>query len=76
MRAIRSTITTMRSTADHYRTERRQQHQLERELAEYRSDSERQDLYAMLSRHTAEEIAPIERILNRQARSGVLANNR
>ena len=30
----------------------------------------------MLSRHTAEEIAPIERILTRQARTGGLAYNR
>ena len=56
---------TLRSTADRYRAERREQRELERELAEYRSDSERQELDAMLSRHTAEEIAPIERILTR-----------
>lgn len=76
MRAIRSTLTTLRSTAARYRVERDEQRQLERELAEYRSHADRQDLYAMLSRHTAEEIAPIERILNRQARSNGLAYNR
>lgn len=76
MSAIRSTVTTLRSTADRYRAERRELRQLEREIAEYRTDSERQDLYAMLSRHTAEEIAPIERILNRQTRTGSLAYNR
>jgi hypothetical protein len=76
MPAIRSTITTLRTAADRNRAERREQRQLERELAEYRSDSDRQDLYAMLSRHTAEEIAPIERILNRQTRTGGLASNR
>ena len=76
MPAIRSTITTLRSTADRYRTERREQRQLEREITEYRTDSERQDLYAMLSRHTAEEIAPIERILNQLARTEGLAYNR
>ncbi len=50
--------------------------ELEREIAEYRTDSERQDLYAMLSRHTAAEIAPIERILNQLARTEGLAYNR
>ena len=76
MTAIRSTITTLRSTADRYRTERREQRQLVREIAEYRTDSERQDLYAMLSRHTAEEIAPIERILTQLARTEGFAYNR
>jgi hypothetical protein len=76
MPAIRSTVTTLRTAAERYRADRREQRQLERELAEYRSDSDRQDLYAMLSRHTAEEIAPIERILNRQTRTGGLAFNR
>ena len=76
MPAIRSTITTLRSTADRYRTERRDQRQLEREIAEYRTASERQDLYAMLSRHTAAEIAPIERVLNELARTKGFAYNR
>ncbi len=76
MSAIRSTITTLRTTADRYRAERRELKQLEREIAEYRTDSERQDLYAMLSRHTAEEIAPIERILTQLARTEGLAYNR
>lgn len=76
MSAIRSTVTTLRSTIERYRAERREQRQLEREIAEYRTESERQDLAAMLSRHTAEEIAPIERILNRLARTEGLAANR
>ena len=76
MPAIRSTITTLRSSADRYRAERREQRKLEREIAEYRTNSERQDLYAMLSRHTAAEIAPIERILNQLARTEGLAYNR
>ena len=76
MPAIRSTVTTLRTAADRYRAERREQRQLERDLAEYRSDSDSQDLYAMLSRHTAEEIAPIERILSRQTATGKLAYNR
>jgi hypothetical protein len=73
MTAIRSTFATLRSAADRHRTERRELRQLERDLADYRTDSERLDLYAMLSRHTAEEVAPIERILTRQALPGVLA---
>jgi len=76
MSFIRSTVTTVRTTAGRYRTGLREQRQLEREIAEYRTASDRQDLYAMLSRHTAEEIAPIERILTRQARTGGLAYNR
>ena len=76
MSAIRTTITTWRSTADRRLVERRAQRQLERELAEYRTVSERRELDAMLSRHTAEEIAPIEQILNRQASARVLASNR
>jgi hypothetical protein len=67
---------TLRSAADRYRAERREQRELERELAEYRTQSERQDLAAMLSRHTAEEIAPIERILTRLARTEGLAHYR
>jgi uncharacterized coiled-coil DUF342 family protein len=73
---IRSTVTTLRTTADRYRAERREMKQLEREIAEYRTDSERQDLYAMLSRHTAEEIAPIERVLTQLARTEGLAFHR
>jgi uncharacterized coiled-coil DUF342 family protein len=76
MSAIRSTVTTLRSTADRYRTERREQRQLEREIAEYRTASERSDLLAMLSRHTAEEIAPIERVLTQLARTEGLAFHR
>ena len=76
MHAIRSTVATARSTAGRYLAELREQRQLERELAEYRSDSDRQDLYAMLSRHTAEEVAPIERILNRQNPGRGLAHHR
>jgi hypothetical protein len=67
---------TLRSTADRYRAQRREQRELERELAEYRTESERQDLAAILSRHTAEEIAPIERILTRLARTEGLAYHR
>jgi hypothetical protein len=76
MLATRSTFTALRSLADRHCAERRAQRQLERELAEYHSGSARQDLYAMLSRHTAEETAPIERILNRQVCTGGPESNR
>ena len=76
MNAIRSTVMTLRATADRRRAERRELRELERELAEYRTQSDRQDLAAMLSRHTAEEIAPIERILTRLSRAEGLANYR
>jgi hypothetical protein len=73
---IRSTATSLRSIAVRHRDERRDQRKLEQELAEYKCGSARQDLDAMLSRHTEEEIAPIERILNRQACSGGTVYNR
>lgn len=76
MPAIRPTVTALRTAAARRRALRTEQRQLERELAEYRSDAERQELAAMLSRHTAEEIAPIEAILLRQSRPGGLAYNR
>lgn len=67
---IRSTVNFVRSAVADYRSDVRAQRRLVNELAEYRSPSERQDLYSSLSRHTAEEIAPIERILNLQAAAG------
>jgi hypothetical protein len=73
MPAIRCTVTALRNTAVRHRTLRREQRQLERELAEYRTDAERLDLAAVLARHTAEEVAPIERIILRQSRPGGLA---
>ncbi|MEP7054829.1 MAG: hypothetical protein ABI912_06235 [Actinomycetota bacterium] len=51
--------------------ERREAHQrrlrLERELAVYDSPSDRHELDAILSRHTAEQTLEIDRILARQA---------
>lgn len=66
----RLTLAALRTAAARYRSDLRAHKQLEREIAEYRSASERQDLYALLSRHTAEEIAPIERIIYRHAAAG------
>jgi hypothetical protein len=71
MSSIVSTANNLRSNLAHRRSIRRQQLQLERELASYSSPSDRVELDAMLTRHTAEEIAAIERILNRQAINSV-----
>ena len=73
MTAVRTTLTTMGEAVARRRTVRAEQRRLERELAEYRSPAERHELDAILSRHTAEEIAPIERIVLRQSRPGGLA---
>jgi len=76
MPAIRSTVTDLRATAARRRALRAAHRQLERELAEYRSSAERHELDAILSRHTAEEIAPVEAIVSRQHRPGGLAFQR
>ena len=67
MSTIVSTANNLRSTLALRRSDRRQQLQLERELASYSSPSDRVELDAMLTRHTADEIATVERILNHQA---------
>ena len=76
MPAIRSTVIELRATAARRRAVRASHRQLERELAEYRSPAERHELDAILSRHTAEEIAPVEAIVARQHRPGGLAFQR
>lgn len=67
MSTIVSTANNFRSTLALRRSVRRQQLQLEKELASYSSPSDRVELDAMLTRHTADEIATVERILNDQA---------
>ena len=67
MSTIVSTTNNFRSTLALRRSVRRQQLQLEKELASYSSPSDRVELDAMLTRHTADEIATVERILNDQA---------
>lgn len=64
---VTSTITTLRSTLAHRRSAHRAHTQLQRELAGYDTPSARRELDAIMARHTAEEIAPIERILSRQS---------
>ena len=67
MSPVTSTITTLRSTLAHRRSAHRARTQLQRELAGYDTPSARRELDAILARHTAEEIAPIERILSQQS---------
>ena len=67
MSSVVSTANNLRSTIALRRSVRRQQLQLEKELASYSSQSDRAELDAMLTRHTADEIATVERILNDQA---------
>lgn len=76
MPAIRPARTDRRATAARRRARLTDQRRLERELAEYRTKAERQELDAILARHTAEEVAPLERILLRQTRPGGLAYQR
>ena len=67
MSPVTSTITTLRSTLAHRRSAHRARTQLQRDLAGYDTPSARRELDAILARHTAEEIAPIERILSQQS---------
>ena len=76
MPAIRSTVTDLRASAVRRHALRASHRQLERELAEYRSSAERHELDAILSRHTAEEIAAVEQIVARLHRPGGLAYQR
>jgi hypothetical protein len=67
MSPVTTTLTTLRSTLADRRSAHRARTQLERELAGYDTPSARRELDAILARHTAEEIAPIEKILSRQS---------
>lgn len=56
------------STRDDLRTRREQRvetRRLQRELAAYSSPSDRAELDAILSRHPADVVAPLEDIINR-----------
>jgi hypothetical protein len=67
MSPVLTTVTTLRSAFFERRSVRHEQHKLARDLASYDTPSARRELDAILSRYTAEEIAPIEKILNRQS---------
>ena len=66
MSPVTATITTLRSTLTHRRSAHLARTRLERELASYDTPASRRELDAILARHTTEEIAQIEQILNRQ----------
>lgn len=68
MTAVTTTMASLRSTISHGLAARRERQQLERELANYRTPNEREELSAILARHTTEESEPIARIMRGQAR--------
>ena len=61
------TMSSIRHGVARRRVARRDRRRLERELASYRSPSERRELDAIIGRHTADETKAVEAILHRQA---------
>jgi hypothetical protein len=61
------TITALRTQLAERRMVRQRNRRLEEELASYSTPSERLELDAILSRHTAEEISQLEAMLSRTA---------
>ena len=66
MRTAVPTGTTVRARLARHSVLRREQRQLERELATYETPSARHELDAIISRHTADEAAHIRRVLSRR----------
>ena len=64
-----STLTSMRTSLAERATARARRRQLARELAAYRTPAERLELDSILGRHSAEETAEIEAILDQQKAS-------
>jgi hypothetical protein len=60
-------ITNLRTLLAERRLVRQRNKRIEQELASYSTPAERLELDAILSRHTAEEIAELEQILGRSA---------
>jgi hypothetical protein len=60
-------LTALRGQLEHSRDARSTRKALQRELATFTSQSDLDDLYAILDRHTEEETAHIRRILARRA---------
>lgn len=60
-------VKSLRSSLATRRNARLKRRSLERQLASYTSESDRLELDAILSRHTAEETSEIRSIINRQA---------
>jgi len=61
------TITNLRTHLAERRLVRQRNKRIEEELASYSTPAERLELDAILSRHTAEEIAQLEEMLGRSA---------
>lgn len=61
------TITSLRTHLAERRLVRQRNKRIEEELASYSTPAERLELDAILSRHTAEEIAQLEEMLGRSA---------
>ena len=61
------TMSSIRHSVARRRVDRRDRRRIERELASYRSPSERRELDAIIGRHTAVEARAVEAILHRQA---------
>jgi hypothetical protein len=61
------TITNLRTLLTERRLVRQRSKRLVEELASYRTPAERLELDAIMSRHTAEEIAELEAMLGRSA---------
>ncbi len=60
-------VKSLRSSMATRRDARMKRRSLERQLASYTSDSDRLELDAILSRHSAEETTELRSIINRQA---------
>ena len=59
--------TALRGQLQHARHEHATRRALEREIASYTSESDLNDLHAILDRHTSHEAAELRRILSRHA---------
>ncbi|HUQ59705.1 hypothetical protein [Lentzea sp.] len=60
-------VKSLRSSLASRRAARSRRQSLERQLASYTTESDRLELDAILSRHTAEETGELRSIINRQA---------
>ncbi|MFI6100152.1 hypothetical protein ACIA8G_31790 [Lentzea sp. NPDC051213] len=66
------TVKSLRSSLASRRAARVERRSLERQLASYTSESDRIELDAILSRHSAEETTELRSIINRQAMDRLL----
>ena len=62
-----TTVTSLRTSLARHRVARTKRRRLVRELASYRTPAERLELDFVLGRHSEEETAEVEAILNQQA---------